>query len=64
MRHDVGEKLGFIETSIHYALREDLKDDLLAYLSGFWLKFGKSDLLHIRKGQLGEDFYHELSLIN
>ncbi|MFB4331527.1 UTP--glucose-1-phosphate uridylyltransferase GalU [Paenibacillus sp. CR_12] len=35
MRHDVGEKLGFIETSIHYALqREELRDDLIAYLSG------------------------------
>lgn len=32
-RHDVGEKLGFIETTIHYALkRDELKDDLLAYM--------------------------------
>ncbi|MDO7904842.1 UTP--glucose-1-phosphate uridylyltransferase GalU [Paenibacillus sp. JX-17] len=32
-RHDVGEKLGFIETSIHYALQNDeIKDDLMAYL--------------------------------
>ncbi|WP_188593883.1 UTP--glucose-1-phosphate uridylyltransferase GalU [Paenibacillus silvae] len=33
LRHDVGEKLGFIETSIHYALqRPDLREDLLNYL--------------------------------
>lgn len=33
IRHDVGEKLGFIETSIHYALQqEDLRDDLITYL--------------------------------
>lgn len=33
LRHDVGEKLGFIETTIHYALqRSDLRDDLLNYL--------------------------------
>ena len=32
-RHDVGEKLGFIETSIHYALQhEDLREGLLAYM--------------------------------
>ncbi|MBE0342439.1 UTP--glucose-1-phosphate uridylyltransferase GalU [Paenibacillus sp. 28ISP30-2] len=32
-RHDVGEKLGFIETSIHYALqREDLREGLIRYL--------------------------------
>ncbi|GIO92517.1 UTP--glucose-1-phosphate uridylyltransferase GalU [Paenibacillus lactis] len=34
IRHDVGEKIGFIQTSIHYALqREDLREDLLAYMS-------------------------------
>ncbi|MEK3733240.1 MULTISPECIES: UTP--glucose-1-phosphate uridylyltransferase GalU [unclassified Paenibacillus] len=33
IRHDVGEKLGFIETSIHYALQhEDLREDLITYL--------------------------------
>ncbi|KGP80832.1 MULTISPECIES: UTP--glucose-1-phosphate uridylyltransferase GalU [unclassified Paenibacillus] len=33
LRHDVGEKLGFIETTIHYALqRPDLREDLLDYL--------------------------------
>lgn len=33
-RHDVGEKQGFIQTSIHYALqREDLRDELLTYMS-------------------------------
>lgn len=33
IRHDVGEKLGFIETSIHYALQhEDLRDGLLKYM--------------------------------
>ncbi|WII37174.1 UTP--glucose-1-phosphate uridylyltransferase GalU [Paenibacillus thiaminolyticus] len=32
-RHDVGEKLGFIKTTIHYALqRPDLRDELLKYL--------------------------------
>ncbi|MNW19081.1 UTP--glucose-1-phosphate uridylyltransferase [compost metagenome] len=32
-RHDVGEKLGFIQTTIHYALQyEELKEDLLVYL--------------------------------
>jgi len=34
IRHDVGEKMGFIKTSLHYALqREDLREDLLAYMS-------------------------------
>jgi len=34
IRYDVGEKLGFIKTTIEYALdREDLKDDLLEYLN-------------------------------
>nr|WP_154894950.1 UTP--glucose-1-phosphate uridylyltransferase GalU [Paenibacillus xylanexedens] len=33
LRHDVGEKLGFIETTIHYALQhDDLREDLLNYL--------------------------------
>ncbi|WP_088013307.1 UTP--glucose-1-phosphate uridylyltransferase GalU [Gottfriedia acidiceleris] len=32
-RHDVGEKLGFIKTTIEFALKhEDLKEDLLKYL--------------------------------
>ncbi|QUL54487.1 UTP--glucose-1-phosphate uridylyltransferase GalU [Paenibacillus tritici] len=32
-RHDVGEKMGFIQTSIHYALQhEELKEGLLEYL--------------------------------
>lgn len=32
-RHDVGEKLGFIKTNLHYALqRSDLRDELLKYL--------------------------------
>ncbi|MFB7138936.1 UTP--glucose-1-phosphate uridylyltransferase GalU [Gottfriedia sp. NPDC056225] len=32
-RHDVGEKLGFIKTTIEFALKhEDLRDDLLEYL--------------------------------
>jgi UTP--glucose-1-phosphate uridylyltransferase len=34
MRYDVGEKLGFIQTTINFALqREDLKNDLLDYIS-------------------------------
>ncbi|MGZ9586220.1 UTP--glucose-1-phosphate uridylyltransferase GalU [Paenibacillus marinisediminis] len=33
-RHDVGEKLGFIETTIHYALqRPELREDLLRYMA-------------------------------
>ena len=32
-RYDVGEKLGFVETTLEFALqRADLKDDLLAYM--------------------------------
>ncbi|MGV6934714.1 MULTISPECIES: UTP--glucose-1-phosphate uridylyltransferase GalU [Paenibacillus] len=32
-RHDVGEKLGFIETTIHYALQHnEIKDEVLAYM--------------------------------
>lgn len=32
-RHDVGEKLGFIETTIHYALqRDELRESLLRYM--------------------------------
>lgn len=34
IRHDVGEKLGFIETTIHYALQsEELRDQLLEYMA-------------------------------
>ncbi|CAM2937216.1 UTP--glucose-1-phosphate uridylyltransferase GalU [Paenibacillus sediminis] len=33
VRHDVGEKLGFIQTTIHYALQHDeLRDNLLEYM--------------------------------
>ncbi|WP_044480961.1 UTP--glucose-1-phosphate uridylyltransferase GalU [Paenibacillus antibioticophila] len=39
LRHDVGERLGFIKTSIHYALqREELHDDLLKYLAELVLR--------------------------
>ncbi|MCM3040855.1 UTP--glucose-1-phosphate uridylyltransferase GalU [Paenibacillus motobuensis] len=32
-RHDVGEKLGFIKTTLHYALEnQELREDLLAYM--------------------------------
>lgn len=32
-RHDVGDKLGFIETTLHYALqRPELREDLLEYM--------------------------------
>jgi UTP--glucose-1-phosphate uridylyltransferase len=32
-RHDVGEKLGFIETTLHYAIqRPELRDDLLEFM--------------------------------
>lgn len=34
LRHDVGEKLGFIETSIHYALQNsELREQLLEYMT-------------------------------
>lgn len=34
LRHDVGEKLGFIETILHYALqRPELKYDLLQFMT-------------------------------
>ncbi|MDQ0172475.1 UTP--glucose-1-phosphate uridylyltransferase GalU [Paenibacillus tundrae] len=33
LRHDVGEKLGFIETTLHYAMqRPDLREDLMNYM--------------------------------
>ena len=33
-RYDVGEKLGFIETTIEFALQhEDLRDDLLRFMA-------------------------------
>jgi UTP--glucose-1-phosphate uridylyltransferase len=33
VRYDVGEKLGFIKTTLEFALkREDLREDLLEYL--------------------------------
>lgn len=33
IRHDVGEKLGFIETTIHYALQKpELREELLSYM--------------------------------
>ncbi|WP_145039202.1 UTP--glucose-1-phosphate uridylyltransferase GalU [Paenibacillus sp. Y412MC10] len=39
VRHDVGEKMGFIKTSLHYALqREDLRDELIAYMDGILMK--------------------------
>lgn len=39
LRHDVGERLGFIKTSIHYALqREELQDDLIKYLAELVLR--------------------------
>jgi len=32
-RHDVGEKLGFIETTIDFALKDPtLKDDLMSFM--------------------------------
>ncbi|MFI3925996.1 UTP--glucose-1-phosphate uridylyltransferase, partial [Staphylococcus warneri] len=32
-RYDVGEKLGFVKTTIEYALKdEDMKDDLKAFI--------------------------------
>ena len=32
-RYDVGDKQGFLEATVEYALRrDDLKDDFLAYL--------------------------------
>lgn len=35
IRYDVGEKFGFIKTTIEMALQnEDLKDELMKYMSG------------------------------
>ena len=32
-RHDVGDKLGFLQATVEFALkRDDLRDDFLAYL--------------------------------
>ena len=32
-RHDVGDKLGFLQATVEFALqREELKDDFIAYL--------------------------------
>ena len=32
-RHDVGDKLGFLQATVEFALqRDDLKDDFIAYL--------------------------------
>lgn len=39
IRHDVGEKMGFIQTSIHYALqRDDLRDELITYMNSILTK--------------------------
>lgn len=36
LRYDVGDKLGFLQATVEFALRrEDLKDDFLAYLKDF-----------------------------
>lgn len=41
-RHDVGEKLGFIETTLHYALqRPDLREDLLEYMKRMIVEYEK-----------------------
>lgn len=43
-RYDVGDKLGFVQATIEYALRrEDLHDDLLAYLSKLMEQGGALD---------------------
>lgn len=41
-RHDVGDKLGFLQATVEYALkREELRDDFLGYLKGI---IGKEDM--------------------
>lgn len=41
-RHDVGEKLGFIETTLHYALqRPELREDLLEYMKRMIVEYEK-----------------------
>lgn len=41
-RHDVGEKLGFIETTLHYALqRPELRGDLLEYMKRMIVEYEK-----------------------
>lgn len=41
-RHDVGEKLGFIETSIHYALKhEEMRGQLLSYMENLLQQYTK-----------------------
>lgn len=41
-RHDVGEKLGFIETTLHYALqRPELREDLLEYMKRMLVEYEK-----------------------
>lgn len=43
MRHDVGEKLGFIETSIHYALQDEgLRTGLMKYMREIFTKVDQS----------------------
>jgi UTP--glucose-1-phosphate uridylyltransferase len=44
VRYDVGEKLGFIKTTIEFALqREDLKEELLKYMNNIVNKQGGTD---------------------
>jgi len=41
-RHDVGDKLGFIETTLHYALqRPELREDLLEYMKRMIVEYEK-----------------------
>ncbi len=41
IRHDMGNKFDFLKTTIHYALqRDDLKDDLVAYIRELAASFG------------------------
>ncbi|WP_268624027.1 UTP--glucose-1-phosphate uridylyltransferase GalU [Paenibacillus alvei] len=43
-RHDVGEKLGFIETTLHYALqRPELREDLLEYMKRMIVEYEKNN---------------------
>ncbi|MBY8910802.1 UTP--glucose-1-phosphate uridylyltransferase, partial [Salinicoccus roseus] len=32
-RYDVGDKTGFVKTTIEYALKSDMKDDLLDFMA-------------------------------
>ncbi|KGG79638.1 UTP--glucose-1-phosphate uridylyltransferase [Caloranaerobacter azorensis H53214] len=53
-RYDVGNKLGFLQATVEFALkREDLRDDFRAYLLD--LLEDENNLLHIKEAVAGEE---------